>query len=61
MMIFYLCDGKRCETCYPYCTHTSDERHARPSDSREFENIQGDLWEVVKDDVRGVQTLQPEI
>lgn len=26
--IFYICDKKKCEVCYPECKHTSDITHA---------------------------------
>lgn len=25
----YICDGKRCEDCHPFCKHTSDVKHAK--------------------------------
>lgn len=54
MMIFYLCDRKKCDECHEECKHTSDESHAKNKGKQmDFKPIGADLWEV-EDAISGV-------
>lgn len=48
-MVYYICDGTKCEHCIEECHHTSNRLYARDTDHDFAVAETGDLWEKPKD------------